>query len=365
MNAAALHAVTTGAATAGPAPTERGLSHSARLLMALDAVDRLPALSEARRDFVALAERPGVTDSHLAGAIAAEPALTAALLRFANRYGGAGAATPHAALTHLGRERARRIAAELPSFALGGRPDPWIDEVSTFRAHGLTVSRTARRIAREIGDTNPERVATAAMFHDVGRLVMARVHREYPNLRLQPGTPEERVAAELRTVGFDHAAIGALVARRWSLPKPVTSAIEHHHSPEAAGISGIIRMADLLVHHAAGARIPIANLRDAADRISLPGRSLSALLYGRVGDMGDEAHSDEPCPLTRRQLELIRALGQGRQYKEIAKDLGLSPSTIRSHLHFAYERLGVSDRAQAVLMAASRGWIEPVSIGAR
>jgi len=80
---------------------------------------------------------------------------------------------------------------------------------------------------------------------------------------------------------------------------------------------------------------------------------------------GRETDAGDPCPLTPRQLELIRALGQGRQYKEIAHDLGLSPSTIRSHLHFAYERLGVSDRAQAVLMASSRGWIGPVAIRTR
>jgi putative nucleotidyltransferase with HDIG domain len=365
MNAAALHAVATSADLAGVAPAEKGLSHSARLLMALDAVDRLPVLSEARREFVALADRPAVTDSRLVGAIAAEPALAAALLRFANRYGGGTAATPQAALAHLGRGRAVRIARELPAFALGGRPDAWIDEVSRFRAHGLRVSRIARRIARELGDTNPEQIATAALFHDVGRPVMTRVHRERPDMRLLAGTPRERVAAEQRTVGFDHAALGALVARRWSLPKAISVAIEHHHSEQAVGIAGIVRLADLLVHHTAGAQIGTAELRDAADRISLPERALSDLLYDRSSDVREETRSDEPCPLTRRQLELLRALGQGRQYKEIAEELGLATSTVRSHLHFAYERLGVSDRAQAVLLAASHGWIAPVSISAR
>lgn len=363
MNATALQAVDTGADRAA-ATADQGLSHGARLLIAFEAVDRLPVLSEARREFVTLLARPGVPDGPLLAAIGAEPALAAALLRFANRYGGASAATPAGALDSLGRDRARTIALELPGYALGGRPDPWIDEVSAFRAHGLAVSRTARRIAREIGASQPERVATAALFHDVGRLVMTQVHRDRAALRLGAGTPAERVAAEVQAAGVDHAAIGGVVARRWSLPQAVASAIEHHHSPEAVGMSGIVRLADLLVHHAAGARIGTPELQDAAGRISLPGRALSTLMYDGPGDDG-VAHADDPCPLTPRQLELIRALAQGRQYKEIAHDLGLSASTVRSHLHFAYERLGVSDRAQAVLIAASRGWIGPVSVGAR
>jgi DNA-binding NarL/FixJ family response regulator len=57
------------------------------------------------------------------------------------------------------------------------------------------------------------------------------------------------------------------------------------------------------------------------------------------------------------QLRVIRELAQGKVYKEIAADLKLSPSTVRSHLHGAYDRLGVSDRAQAVLMCANEGWL--------
>ena len=45
-------------------------------------------------------------------------------------------------------------------------------------------------------------------------------------------------------------------------------------------------------------------------------------------------------------------------YQEIAADLGISVSTIRTHLHNLYPKLGVVDRAQAVLSAAQRGWIE-------
>jgi DNA-binding NarL/FixJ family response regulator len=44
-------------------------------------------------------------------------------------------------------------------------------------------------------------------------------------------------------------------------------------------------------------------------------------------------------------------------YKEIADDLSLSSSTVRTHLHNVYRKLGAIDRAQAVLIAREKGWI--------
>ncbi|HEX4345203.1 MAG TPA: LuxR C-terminal-related transcriptional regulator [Solirubrobacteraceae bacterium] len=64
-----------------------------------------------------------------------------------------------------------------------------------------------------------------------------------------------------------------------------------------------------------------------------------------------------PCPLTSRELEMVVALSDGKVYKQIAHEMSLSASTVRSHLHHAYVKLGVSDRAQAVLLATKRGWI--------
>jgi DNA-binding NarL/FixJ family response regulator len=44
-------------------------------------------------------------------------------------------------------------------------------------------------------------------------------------------------------------------------------------------------------------------------------------------------------------------------YKQIASEMQLSVSTIRTHLHNVYGKIGAVDRAQAVLAARDRGWI--------
>lgn len=64
--------------------------------------------------------------------------------------------------------------------------------------------------------------------------------------------------------------------------------------------------------------------------------------------------------LTRRELEMLGFLAQGKSNKEIARDLGLSSNTIKTHLTNLYEKLGVKNRTQAVMSAAELSLTMPV-----
>jgi DNA-binding NarL/FixJ family response regulator len=61
--------------------------------------------------------------------------------------------------------------------------------------------------------------------------------------------------------------------------------------------------------------------------------------------------------LSERELAVLRRLAKGSLYKQIAYELAVSVSTVRSHLHNIYGKLYAGDRAQAVLMATKRGWL--------
>jgi DNA-binding NarL/FixJ family response regulator len=65
----------------------------------------------------------------------------------------------------------------------------------------------------------------------------------------------------------------------------------------------------------------------------------------------------DPCPMSAREVDVLKRLAKGMVYKQIASELGLSTSTVRTHLHNVYGKLGAMDRAQAVLIATERGWI--------
>ncbi len=64
-----------------------------------------------------------------------------------------------------------------------------------------------------------------------------------------------------------------------------------------------------------------------------------------------------PSPLTEREREVVKLLANGKTYKQVATAMRLSQSTVRNHLHNVYQKLGVVDRAQAVILSQNNGWI--------
>ena len=76
---------------------------------------------------------------------------------------------------------------------------------------------------------------------------------------------------------------------------------------------------------------------------------MRALVYEFPYARGQRRRSSEPCPLSGRELDALRGLADGKVYKEIAEELSLSASTVRTHLHNVYRKIGAVDRAQAVL----------------
>ena len=62
--------------------------------------------------------------------------------------------------------------------------------------------------------------------------------------------------------------------------------------------------------------------------------------------------------LSPREREVLRLTADGRSAPQIAAELYLSPTTVKTHLQRIYEKLGVSDRAAAVREAMRHGLIE-------
>jgi DNA-binding NarL/FixJ family response regulator len=62
--------------------------------------------------------------------------------------------------------------------------------------------------------------------------------------------------------------------------------------------------------------------------------------------------------LTRREMQVLKALGEGLTNKEIAERLHMSVDTERTHMMNILSKLGVHSRLQALLFAARHGLIE-------
>lgn len=81
------------------------------------------------------------------------------------------------------------------------------------------------------------------------------------------------------------------------------------------------------------------------------GHEIGAFLFHRPAEL-------RPSLLTPRQLEVLRLASEGRSGREIAAQLFISPTTVKSHFKAIYEKLGVEDRAAAVAVAMRRGLIQ-------
>lgn len=67
---------------------------------------------------------------------------------------------------------------------------------------------------------------------------------------------------------------------------------------------------------------------------------------------GDKGHAAGHSGLSRRQLEVLRLLGEGKTNKEIARSLGRSPNTIKIHVSAILRHLRFKNRTEAAVLAS-------------
>jgi DNA-binding NarL/FixJ family response regulator len=61
--------------------------------------------------------------------------------------------------------------------------------------------------------------------------------------------------------------------------------------------------------------------------------------------------------LTSREMQILRGVAKGHTTKRLAKDLGLRPPSIETHLHNIFKKLGASNRGEAVSSGLKLGLI--------
>jgi len=75
-------------------------------------------------------------------------------------------------------------------------------------------------------------------------------------------------------------------------------------------------------------------------------------VFGQFKDIEEEAAPPPPHPgLTPRQRDVLQLLERGRSTDQIAKELHLSPETVRNHIRGILRNLGVHSRLEAVAVA--------------
>ena len=120
--------------------------------------------------------------------------------------------------------------------------------------HSVTAATAAKLLAKRARYPHSEKAFTAALMHDVGKIILARFIPQGLS-EIVAVIQTENMAmydAENKVLGLSHPALGAWVLGRWGLPSPIVEAVEFHHHPTRAqngfDLAGIVYLANILAH---------------------------------------------------------------------------------------------------------------------
>lgn len=218
-------------------------------------VRAFPAISGSTTRMLALLSDPNSELSQVESELRSDPGMTANLLKIANSsyFGCPGAiASARDAIMRLGTKRVFQLmlassvseALNVPLPGYGAQP-------GQLWRHSIAVSVAAEEIAAELDLREKDEVFTAALLHDVGKLVLGEF-LEHKSRRVDAAASagESLDATERECLGVDHAEVGALILDHWALPSALVDAARWHHRPEELEprqpLVDVVHVADLL-----------------------------------------------------------------------------------------------------------------------
>ena len=222
----------------------------------LSRINDIPTLPASVLRVMQMIEDPFCSSSDLAKVIQADPAMAAKVLKLANSsYYGFRQKISNIpqAVTLLGFATLKNTllaAAVFDMFRVAGTGF----DLPALWTHSVTAATAAKLLAKRARYPQSEKAFTAALMHDVGKIILARFIPQ-GLCEIVEVIQTENLAmydAEHKVLGLSHPALGAWVLGRWGLPAPIVEAVEFHHHPTRAqngfDLAGIVYLANILAH---------------------------------------------------------------------------------------------------------------------
>jgi putative nucleotidyltransferase with HDIG domain len=204
-----------------------------------DLIKSFPSMPGTAVKLLALIDDPGMSVVQIEEILRHDPGLTANVLKLANSaYFGVPAkvGSIRQAVILLGLKRLIQMVIASCMCAVLDRSVPGYDlPPGALWRHSIAVSVAAEGLVGELKLNAAEEIFTAALLHDVGKLIMGELVKENaPKLEaaLKEGISYE--AAETIVFGTNHAEVGGRILETWSLPGSIINAVRWHHQPDAA-----------------------------------------------------------------------------------------------------------------------------------
>jgi len=219
-------------------------------------VQRLPALPTVYNRVTELMNDPKSSAAEIGGVVANDQAIAARLLNIVNSsfYGFKQRInTVTRAMTMIGFRGLKELLlalSVLPAMKDDSTGGPFNGR--SFWMHAVGVAAGARAAATLLRIPEPEAVFTVGLLHDIGKLAEYQFMKEEFLVALEAAHRDNRPLHEIEkeTLGFTHADVGCLLARKWQFPDNLIEAISYHHTPALATKSpaqtAVVHLADII-----------------------------------------------------------------------------------------------------------------------
>lgn len=226
-----------------------------KLLNILAKVKSFPSMPEAAAKLLKLLDNPDATAAQIEQILRYDAGLTANLLKLTNSvYFGlpckVGSVTQ--AVVLLGWKKLIQLVMASCVNAVMSKPVSGYDlPAGELWRHSIAVSVAAEGLAKELKVSASEEIFTAALLHDVGKLVLGGfVKEDLEKIEIEASSGISFEVAEHMVLGTDHTEVGAQILKNWSFPPALVNAVRWHHDPDAAGktdtLVDIVHVANIL-----------------------------------------------------------------------------------------------------------------------
>jgi putative nucleotidyltransferase with HDIG domain len=225
------------------------------LKLILEDVKSFPSMPAAALKLLTLLKDENTSNAQIEQILRYEPGLTANILKLTNSaYFGLPTkiGSIRQAVLMIGWKRLTQIVLASCVSAIVDKPVQGYDlSAGELWRHSVAVSVASEILVKELKLSVSDEVFTAALLHDVGKMVLGRYVKE--DIAMIDGEdmqdmPFEQV--ERSMFGIDHAEIGANILKRWLFPPGMISAVRWHHDPDSAPKSSqmidVVHVADVL-----------------------------------------------------------------------------------------------------------------------
>ncbi len=205
----------------------------------MDKVDAFPSIPGSAVRLLELVDQADAPIDEIEEVLRLDPGLTANVLKLTNSafFGlPAKVGSVKRAVMLLGLNKLKQLIMASCVNAVMDKDIPGYDlPAGELWRHSIAVSVAAEGLVRELNLDSGDDIFTAALLHDVGKLVLGQfIDEDYAALEAAAGNSVSFEIAEKEVLGTDHAEVGARILEHWALPDALVHAVRWHHNPENA-----------------------------------------------------------------------------------------------------------------------------------